>query len=69
MEKQNKVVAAESATKVLMTSLLNAIKEAKRIHTERERVLCWSDRECIARESQSAMSYAHEYYAYSHSMD
>lgn len=69
MEKQSKVAVAESAAKVLTASLLNAVKQTALARAQRERVLCWSNRECIAREKQSAMSYAHEYYRYAHSMD
>ncbi len=69
MEKQNKVAVAESAAKVLTDALLSTVKKVAIERRRQEPVLCWSSRECIAREKQSAMSYAHEYYRYAHSMD
>lgn len=69
MEKQSKVAVAESAAKVLTDALLSTVKKVALERRRQEPALCWSDRECIAREKQSAMSYAHEYYAYAHSMD
>lgn len=68
MSEQNKVAVAEKAAKVLTQALLDAVKKTA-IERRREPVLCWSSRDVRKCERQSALSYAHEYYAYAHSMD
>lgn len=68
MKKQDKVATAESVVKVFAEALLDTVKKTA-IERRREPVLCWSSRDVRKCERQSAMSYAHEYYRYSHSMD